>query len=105
MLVGAKELSWTTTIALPPGLAATRLPEDVDCATRAGRYTARYRHVAAAVQVSRTLVIDHDVFQPAEYPGLERLIYAALDDARSTLMLARTEAVAESPRPEPSRKE
>ena len=105
MLVGASELSWTTTIALPPGVVATRLPEDVDCATRAGRYTARYRHVAATVQVSRMLVVDHDVFQPAEYPELERLIYAALDDARSTLTLARAEAVAERPQPVSSRKE
>jgi len=29
------------------------------------------------------------VFQPDEYPDLERLLYAALDDARATLILAR----------------
>ena len=92
MLVGASELSWTTTISLPAGIAATRLPSDVDVATGAGRYTASYRHEAAAMRVSRTLVIDRDVFQPTEYPELERLLYAALDDARSTLTLARAEA-------------
>ena len=42
MLVGATALGWTTTIALPPGLAATRLPSDVDLRTAAGRYTAHY---------------------------------------------------------------
>jgi transglutaminase-like putative cysteine protease len=94
MLVGAIELSWTTTISLPPGIVATRLPAEVDLRTGAGRYTARYRHAGAAVLVSRTLVIDHDVFQPGEYPELERLLYAALDDARGTLTLSREEAAA-----------
>jgi hypothetical protein len=95
MLVGARDLGWTTTISLAPGIAATRLPADVDVRTQAGRYTARYRHEGANVEVSRSLVIDRDVFQPAEYPELERLLYAALDDARSTLTLTRAEAVAE----------
>jgi len=44
------------------------------------------------VRVIRHLVIDHDVFQPNEYPDLERLLYGALDDVRSTLTLSRTEA-------------
>jgi transglutaminase-like putative cysteine protease len=97
MLVGARELSWTTTISLPVGIVASRLPADVDVHTQAGRYTARYQHAGTKVEVSRSLVIDRDVFQPGEYPELERLLYAALDDARSTLTLTRAEAVAERP--------
>ena len=89
MLVGAVDLVWSTSIALPPGLAATRLPADVDIRTEAGRYTARYSREGDTVRAARNVVIDRDVFQPAEYGELERLIYAALDDARSTLTLAR----------------
>jgi hypothetical protein len=94
MLVGATDLSWATTITLPPGIAAARLPSDVALRTAAGHYTARYQRDGDAVRVSRDLVIDRDVFQPGEYPELERLLYAALDDARSTLTLARGEAAA-----------
>ena len=51
LVVGATDLSWTTTITLPPGIAATRLPSDVDIRTAAGHYTAHYRHDGADVQV------------------------------------------------------
>ena len=93
MVVGATDLSWTTTITLPPGIAATRLPSDVDVRTAAGHYTAQYRRDGADVKIARNLVIDRDVFQPDEYPELERLLYAALDDSRSTLTIARVDAV------------
>ena len=98
MLVGAMDLRWSTTIDLPPGLAATRLPADIDLQTPAGCYTARYVREGAAVHVARNLVIDRDVFQPAEYPNLERLVYAALDDARGTLTLSRAEAAVVNPK-------
>ena len=89
LAIGATDLSWTTGITLSPGIVATRLPSDVDLTTQAGHYTARYRHDGAGVEVTRHLVIDRDVFQPAEYKELERLLYAALDDARSALTLSR----------------
>ena len=90
--VGATDLNWTTTITLSPGITATRLPSDVDVRTAAGHYTAHYQRDGADVQVARNLVIDRDVFQPNEYPDLERLLYAALDDSRSTLTLSRVDA-------------
>jgi transglutaminase-like putative cysteine protease len=93
LAIGATDLSWTTSISLSPGIAATRLPSDVDIRTAAGHYTARYQRDGSGVQVTRNLVIDRDVFQPTEYPELERLLYAALDDTRSTLTLSRAEAV------------
>jgi transglutaminase-like putative cysteine protease len=94
MLVGAADLSWTTNIALPPGIAAARLPSDVALHTAAGDYTARYERDGDGIRVNRNLVIDRDVFDPGEYPELQRLLYAALDDARSTLTLARSEGLA-----------
>jgi transglutaminase-like putative cysteine protease len=92
MLVGATDLRWTTTIVLPAGITAARLPSPVALASSAGRYSARYERQGSEVRVIRHLVIDHDVFQPNEYPDLERLLYGALDDVRSTLTLSRTEA-------------
>jgi hypothetical protein len=92
MLVGATSLTWTTVIALPPGLAASRLPPDVDVRTGAGRYSASYVREAALVRVARHLVIDRDVFRPSEVPALEALVYATLEDARAILTLSRTEA-------------
>ena len=93
LVIGATDLGWTTTIALAPGISATRLPSNVDIRTAAGRYTAHYLRDGSNVQVVRNLVIDRDVFQPNEYPELERLLYAALDDTRSTLTLSRAQAV------------
>ncbi len=90
--VGATDLGWTTTITLSPGIAASRLPSDVDLRTAAGHYTAHYQRNGTDVQVIRNLVIDRDVFQPGEYSELERLLYAALDDSRSTLTLSRVDA-------------
>ena len=88
MLVGATDLSWTTAIGLPPGIAVARLPSNVALSTPAGHYTARYESDGRVVRVSRELVIDRDVFQPGEYPALQSLLYAALDDARSALILS-----------------
>ncbi len=93
LAIGATDLSWTTSITLAPGITAKRLPSDADITTQAGHYTARYRRDGAGVQVTRNLVIDRDVFQPSEYPELERLLYAALDDTRSALTLTRAESV------------
>ena len=90
LAVGATDLNWTTRITLAPGIAATRLPSEIDLRTAAGRYTASYRHEGDGVVVVRNLIIDRDVFQPGEYGELERLIYAALEDIRTTLTVSRS---------------
>jgi len=49
--------------------------------------------------VSRNLVIDSDVADAASYPELERLLYAALIDARAILVLSPAQQAARLPRP------
>jgi transglutaminase-like putative cysteine protease len=83
MMIGAKDLSWNTTIALPEGARATVLPDDVALTNAAGSYTAHYIASAEGLRVERHLVIDHTVYTPKDVPALEAVIYAALDDARA----------------------
>lgn len=80
--------TWQTSIALPAGLAAVRLPSDVDVQTEAGRYRAEYRHEPGAVTVTRHLVIDQQVIPAEAYAALEKLLYAPVVDARSIITLA-----------------
>jgi transglutaminase-like putative cysteine protease len=83
MMIGAKELSWTSSITLPDSTQAAVLPKDVTLANAAGSYTAHYVPTATGLRVERHLVIDHTVYQPKDVPALESVIYAALDDARA----------------------
>jgi hypothetical protein len=57
--------------------------------TSVGRYTARYRREAEGIRVLRQLVVEHDVVQPADYPELERLLLAPIEDSRTVLVVAR----------------
>ncbi len=88
VVADAVDAGWETTITLPPSMSVARVPPDVDLITPAGRYTARYRREDGAVVVTRNLVIARQVMGAAEYPDLERLIYAPLVDARAVIVLA-----------------
>jgi transglutaminase-like putative cysteine protease len=90
-LADARDQGWETVISLPPGVRAERLPDDVMLDTEIGRYAAHYTRVGNDIAVSRNLTIDRDVVDAASYPTLERLLYAALVDARAILVLGRTE--------------
>ena len=92
VLVGMSENSWTTQITVPQGASVARLPDDVGVENAAGTYSAIYRRIDHGVRVERKLVVAREVFQPAEAPALEELLYAAINDARSTLVLARPQA-------------
>jgi transglutaminase-like putative cysteine protease len=97
LLTAVRDFQWSTTLTMPPGVAATRLPHDVSFANAAGSYTAAYEHTGAALRVVRHLVVDRTVFEAADYNDLEALVYAALDDSRAVLVLARAEASAPQP--------
>jgi hypothetical protein len=92
ILAGVGEYDWTTTLALPSGLVATQLPDPVSLATSAGSYTATYTRDGGNIRVHRRLVIEQDVVQPADYPALEKLLQAPIDDARSVLVLERRDS-------------
>jgi len=95
MLADVGEHIWETTLVLPPGLGAVRLPEDMAVETAAGTYSASYRQDGAEVHVRRHLVVARHVVAPAEYPALEALLSAPISDARATIVLRRGAAVGE----------
>lgn len=81
MMIGAKDLAWTTRIELPEGARGSAIPKEVAIVNAAGTYTARYTQLPDGLRVERDLVIAHSVFQPQDVGALETVIYAALDDA------------------------
>ena len=89
MVADVGEHVWESTITLPAGVRAVRLPEDVSVQTGAGSYTATYRRDGAVLVVRRHLVIARDTVGPAEYRALEALLFAPLGDARSVVVLRR----------------
>ncbi|HTC09343.1 MAG TPA: DUF3857 domain-containing protein [Acetobacteraceae bacterium] len=90
-LADAREQEWQTTITLPAGLRVVQLPDDVTLDDQVGHYTAHYAQRGDDITVSRRLIVLHDVVDAASYPDLERLLYAALVDARAILVLGRGE--------------
>ena len=92
VLVGARDYGWTTTIHLPPGLRLPAVPPPVQVANDAGSYTAEYARTDDGLRVTRRLVINKDVYAPAETKALEDVVYAPLDDARTVLALSPSEA-------------
>jgi hypothetical protein len=91
MLADSGDYHWTTTIAPPPGISVMTLPPDVDFSNEAGRYTASYQRDGEVIHVDRHLVIDRDVYEASDYPDLQALLYAPIDDARAAIVLEREE--------------
>jgi transglutaminase-like putative cysteine protease len=90
-LADARDQEWETLITLPPGLRVEWLPDDVELDTGIGRYTAHYVRRGDDIAVSRSLFVNRDVVAAGDYPALERLLYAALVDARAVLVLGHAE--------------
>lgn len=90
MLTAARDDRWTMTLALPQGVTARRLPRNVAFANAAGSYTAAYSADADGVHSSRRLIVARPQYAADEYPDLQALIYAALDDARAVMVLGKT---------------
>jgi hypothetical protein len=91
MFADAGETVWESTIVLPPGLRAARLPPDVDVRTEAGSYSAAYRAEGQEVRVLRRLVVARNVVVPEAYPAYEALLFAPIEDARAVIELRRDE--------------
>ncbi|HKM65394.1 MAG TPA: DUF3857 domain-containing protein [Acidisphaera sp.] len=90
VLVGSMDLGWRYAIHLPEGYALVRTPPDVNFVDAAGSYTAHYARDEAGLTVTRELVVSRDVFPAEQYPALEALCFAALDDARAVMVMAQT---------------
>jgi hypothetical protein len=89
---GALDFTWHITLRLPAGLAVTRLPQAVDLANAAGRYTASYRLQGDQIEVTRHLTVARDVFAPADYAAFDALIQQPLADAREVVGFGPQEA-------------
>ncbi len=85
-LVEAHDYTVTYHVSLPPGAMVERLPPAVDIVNAAGRFTARYEPTGDGFTATRTTVLNGNVYQPAMYPDLERLIYAFGDDQRAVIV-------------------
>jgi hypothetical protein len=89
LLANSGDYRWTTSIAPPVGISVMTLPPDIELKNGAGSYTATYERRADGIHVDRHLVIDRDVYEAAEYPEVEALLYAPIDDARAAMVLER----------------
>lgn len=89
MLTGTADLTWTTSLVLPDGVAASRLPDPVSLSNAAGSYASAVQRDEHGFTITRHLVIAHNVYPPDDVPALEAVLYTALADARATITLVR----------------
>jgi hypothetical protein len=87
LVVGAKDLTWTHTITLPPGYRVSHVPDTIQFSNAAGQYTSRYVTQGDKVLVQRQLVINQDVYSPEEYAAFRSLMYNPVNDVRSVIVL------------------
>ncbi len=97
LVTAARDFRWDTVVTVPAGLVVTHLPADVAFHDVAGSYTATYERTGRDIAVTRRLVIDRAVFAASDYKGLESLVYAAINDTRAVVALARAEALEATP--------
>jgi len=88
MLAGALDDQWDVTLTLPAGMVPAQLPPTVSVTNGVGRFEAKYAWADGELRVSRRLVVERDVVPPDAIGDLQRLLYAALDDSRQTLVLS-----------------
>lgn len=94
MLIGVQDSHWRFQITLPQGFALSEPPKDVSVRNDAGHFQARYDVDGGVLKVDRQLVLEHDVYEAADYPDVQTLLYAQLADLRRVLVLRRADAEA-----------
>lgn len=85
VIVGAREYSWRSVIALPSGAVVEHLPAAVDLSSPAGRFTASYEVIDGKIEVRRGFVITKTTYPPQEYGDVQSLLYAFIDDQRAVI--------------------
>ncbi|MBC7636831.1 MAG: DUF3857 domain-containing protein [Acetobacteraceae bacterium] len=85
--VGARDYRWDVALTVPDGWPIARLPRDVVVENIIGRYEAQYRAEGQTIYVQRQLIVRRNVVAPDEYPALEALAYAPLEDTRGLVFL------------------
>ncbi|MFC4174211.1 DUF3858 domain-containing protein [Microvirga sp. GCM10011540] len=89
IIVGSGVNTWTYDIGLPDGYSLDSVPPASKVENSAGLYTATYEASEDRMRVSRRLTINKDIYEPDEYPALQALLYALIDDARSSAFVTR----------------
>ncbi|WP_210492797.1 DUF3857 domain-containing protein [Microvirga antarctica] len=89
IIIGAAESTWTTDLTFPQGASALSVPPAIALTNAAGSYAASYASTDAGLRVRRHLIINKDVYAADEYPELQALLYAFIDDARSPLLMTK----------------
>lgn len=84
-MIGAGTIHWNTVITLPRHFSVTHIPKNRRFKNLAGRYFSQYKLRHGKLYVSRTFVINKDVFAPDEYLALKALLYQPIKDARSVV--------------------
>jgi transglutaminase-like putative cysteine protease len=87
IIFGADNLTWEYKIILPNGYKISRLPENRDFANAAGEYKSSYEAGNGYIRVKRNWMTKNDVYSAEEYPALKDLVYKAINDARSVMVL------------------
>jgi hypothetical protein len=96
LLIGVQDFAWRYRITLPIGFALRELPRDVLLQNEAGHFRAHYELADGVLTAERELVLEHDVYDPGQYPAVQALLYAQLGDVRHVLVLHRSEGEADS---------
>lgn len=89
MIIGAGTVNWQLVIRLPEHFDVIHLPKNRRFQNAAGQYTSAYSAEHGKLIVSRTFLINQDVYAPSEYPALKALLYESVKDARSVVGIKR----------------
>lgn len=89
IIVGAATYRWHYEITTPKYYQAKLLPHDIHFKNKIGQYDSVYKIVKNKIDVTRTLIINKDVYSIKEYPALLALLYKPINDARSIMTLGR----------------
>ena len=93
IVVGAATYRWHYDIQAPAYYQASLLPHNIHFKNQTGQYDSVYKIVKNKVDVTRTLIINKDVYSVDEYPALLALLYKPINDARSILTLGKIDFV------------
>jgi transglutaminase-like putative cysteine protease len=87
IVVGAGDYRWSYTITVPTAYKLHQLPEDKQLSNQMGSYSSHYQVSGNTILVKRNLTIKNDVYSAEAYPALLELLYKAVNDVRSLIVL------------------
>ncbi len=89
MVLGTYDQHWLHRLELPEGYNPGKLPTDRVIENSAGSYRSSHGFSDRGVEVERHLSLRKTVLPAAEFEALQALLYVAVNDARTTILLTR----------------